>query len=52
MYNSAVFSTFNVSVHEMDCLREEKLFLCLVGLVSELCSIDQMVTVQRGSGWM
>ncbi len=32
------------SVHEMDCLREET-----VPAPFELCSVDQTVTVQRGS---
>ncbi len=37
------------SVHEMDCLREETVPVSGHFWCSELCSVDQKVTVQRGS---
>ncbi len=37
------------SVHEMDGLREENCFCVWSFWCSELCSVDQTVTVQRGS---
>ncbi len=47
MYNSVVCSTLMSSVHEMDCLREET--VSVSGRSGDLVSVDQTVTVQRGS---
>ncbi len=49
MYNSVVCSMFNVKCSE-DGLPEGRNCSCVSSFwCSELCSVDQMVTVQRGS---